>query len=53
MARSLKKGPFVALSLEKKVQKNVEENKRKSRADHCVTPNVWVTLGELNPKIKF
>jgi len=27
MARSLKKGPFVALSLEKKVQKNVEENK--------------------------
>ena len=28
MARSLKKGPFVALSLEKKVQKNVEENKK-------------------------
>ena len=26
MARSLKKGPFVALSLEKKVQKNLEEN---------------------------
>ena len=28
MARSLKKGPFVAFSLEKKVQKNVEENKK-------------------------
>ena len=28
MARSLKKGPFVALSLEKKVLKNVEENKK-------------------------
>ncbi|MDA9602843.1 ribosomal protein S19 family protein, partial [Flavobacteriaceae bacterium] len=28
MARSLKKGPFVHHSLEKKVAKNVEENKK-------------------------
>ena len=28
MARSLKKGPFVAASLEKKVRKNLEENKK-------------------------
>ena len=28
MARSLKNGPFVTFSLEKKVQKNVEENKK-------------------------
>ena len=28
MARSLKKGPFVHHSLEKKVMKNVEENKK-------------------------
>jgi small subunit ribosomal protein S19 len=28
MARSLKKGPFVHHSLEKKVIKNVEENKK-------------------------
>ena len=29
MARSLKKGPYVHLSLLKKVNKNVEDNKRK------------------------
>ena len=28
MARSLKKGPFVSISLEKKILKNVEENKK-------------------------
>jgi len=28
MARSLKKGPFVHHSLEKKVMKNIEENKK-------------------------
>ena len=28
MARSLKKGPFVSISLEKKVLKNKEDNKK-------------------------
>ena len=50
MARSLKKGPFVAFSLEKKVQKNVEENKKSviktwSRAS-LITPDfVGQTIG--------
>ena len=53
MARSLKKGPFVALSLEKKVQKNVEENKKSviktwSRAS-LITPDfVGQTIGVHN-----
>ena len=37
MARSLKKGPFVAFSLEKKVQKNVEENKKSVIKRHFKT----------------
>ena len=53
MARSLKKGPFVALSLEKKVQKNVQENKKSviktwSRAS-LITPDfVGQTIGVHN-----
>ena len=53
MARSLKKGPFVALSLEKKVKKNVEENKKSfintwSRAS-LITPDfVGQTIGVHN-----
>ena len=53
MARSLKKGPFVALSLEKKVQKNVVENKKSviktwSRAS-LITPDfVGQTIGVHN-----
>ena len=53
MARSLKKGPFVSLSLEKKVQKNVEENKKTviktwSRAS-LITPDfVGQTIGVHN-----
>ena len=53
MARSLKKGPFVALSLEKKVHKNVEENKKSviktwSRAS-LITPDfVGQTIGVHN-----
>ena len=53
MARSLKKGPFVALSLEKKVQKNIEENKKAviktwSRAS-LITPGfVGRTIGVHN-----
>ena len=53
MARSLKKGAFVSLSLEKKVQKNVEENKKTviktwSRAS-LITPDfVGQTIGVHN-----
>ena len=53
MARSLKKGPFVALSLEKKVLKNTEENKKTviktwSRAS-LITPDfVGQTIGVHN-----
>jgi len=53
MARSLKKGPFVALSLEKKVKKNIEENKKTviktwSRAS-LITPDfVGQTFGVHN-----
>ncbi len=53
MARSLKKGPFVALSLGKKVQKNIEENKKAviktwSRAS-LITPDfVGQTIGVHN-----
>ena len=53
MARSLKKGPFVALSLDKKVKKNVEENKKSviktwSRAS-LITPDfVGQTIGVHN-----
>ena len=53
MARSLKKGPFVAYSLEKKVQKNVEENNKSviktwSRAS-LITPDfVGQTIGVHN-----
>ena len=36
MARSLKKGPFVAISLGKKVQKNIEENKKSIASLTCV-----------------
>ena len=55
MARSLKKGPFVALSLEKKVKKNIEENKKTviktwSRAS-LITPDfVGQTIGVHNGK---
>tara|TARA_B100000900_G_scaffold220133_1_gene186657 strand:+ start:2516 stop:2794 length:279 start_codon:yes stop_codon:yes gene_type:complete len=53
MARSLKKGPFVALSLEKKVQKNVEENKKSviktwSRASLITPEFVGQTIGVHN-----
>ena len=46
MARSLKKGPYVHHSLEKKVMKNVEENKKSviktwSRAS-LITPDLLV-----------
>ena len=50
MARSLKKGPFVSISLEKKVQKNIEEKKKVviktwSRAS-LITPDfVGQTIG--------
>ena len=53
MARSLKKGPFVAISLEKKVQKNIEDNKKSviktwSRAS-LITPDfVGQTIGVYN-----
>ena len=53
MARSLKKGPFVAISLEKKVQKNIEDNKKSviktwSRAS-LITPDfVGQTIGVHN-----
>ena len=53
MARSLKKGPFVLYSLEKKVLKNVEENKKTviktwSRAS-LITPDfVGQTIGVHN-----
>ena len=53
MARSLKKGPFVAVSLEKKVRKNLEENKKTviktwSRAS-LITPDfVGQTIGVHN-----
>tara|TARA_B100000941_G_C28316484_1_gene454265 strand:- start:369 stop:647 length:279 start_codon:yes stop_codon:yes gene_type:complete len=53
MARSLKKGPFVALSLEKKVQKNVEENNKSviktwSRASLITPEFVGQTIGVHN-----
>ena len=53
MARSLKKGPFVALSLEKKVQKNVEENKKSviktcARASLITPEFVGQTIGVHN-----
>jgi len=53
MPRSLKKGPFVHYSLEKKIMKNVEENKKTviktwSRAS-LITPDfVGVTIGVHN-----
>ena len=53
MARSLKKGPFVHHSLEKKVMKNIEENKKSviktwSRAS-LITPDfVGQTIGVHN-----
>ncbi|MEK9608865.1 MAG: 30S ribosomal protein S19 [Flavobacteriaceae bacterium] len=53
MARSLKKGPFVAISLEKKLQKNIEDNKKSviktwSRAS-LITPDfVGQTIGVHN-----
>ena len=53
MARSLKKGPFVLQSLEKKVLKNVDENKKTviktwSRAS-LITPDfVGQTIGVHN-----
>ena len=55
MARSLKKGPFVHHSLEKKVMKNIEENKKSviktwSRAS-LITPDfVGQTIGVHNGK---
>ena len=55
MARSLKKGPFVHHSLEKKVMKNIEENKKTviktwSRAS-LITPDfVGQTIGVHNGK---
>ena len=55
MARSLKKGPFVSLSLEKKVQKNVEENKKTviktwSRASTILPSMVGHTIAVYNGK---
>ncbi len=53
MARSLKKGPYVHYSLEKKVAKNIEENKKTviktwSRAS-LITPDfVGQTIGVHN-----
>ena len=55
MARSLKKGPFVNHSLEKKVMKNIEENKKSviktwSRSS-LITPDfVGQTIGVHNGK---
>ena len=55
MARSLKKGPFVHLSLEKKLMKNVEDGKKTviktwSRAS-LITPDfVGQTIGVHNGK---
>ena len=55
MARSLKKGPFVHHSLEKKVMKNLEENKKSviktwSRSS-LITPDfVGQTIGVHNGK---
>ena len=55
MARSLKKGPFVHHSLEKKVMKNIEENKKSviktwSRAS-LITPDfVGLTIAVHNGK---
>ena len=53
MARSLKKGPFVALSLEKKVKKNVELNKKAviktwSRRSTIMPQFVGLTFGVHN-----
>ena len=53
MARSLKKGPFVAVSLEKKVQRNVQENKKSviktwSRASLITPEFVGQTIGVHN-----
>ena len=58
MARSLKKGPFVHHSLEKKVMKNIEENKKSviktwSRAS-LITPDfVGQTIGVHNGKLLY
>ena len=53
MARSLKKGPFVSVSLEKKVSKNVEDNKKTviktwSRASLITPEFVGQTIGVHN-----
>ena len=53
MTRSLRKGPFVAVSLEKKVQKNVQENKKSviktwSRASLITPEFVGQTIGVHN-----
>ena len=50
MARSLKKGPYVHLSLLKKVNKNVEDNKKEviktwSRSSMIMPEMVGVTFG--------
>ena len=55
MARSLKKGHFVHFSLEKKVKKNIEENKKTviktwSRASLITTDFVGQTIGVHNGK---
>lgn len=55
MARSLKKGPYVNYSLEKKVMKNVEENKKSviktwSRASLITPEFVGQTIGVHNGK---
>lgn len=50
MARSLKKGPFIAHHLEKKVQANIEQNKKTviktwSRAS-MISPDMVVKLSQ-------
>ncbi len=55
MARSLKKGPFVLHSLEKKVQNNIKENQKKviktwSRASLIIPDFVGQTIAVHNGK---
>jgi len=58
MARSLKKGPFIHHSLEKKVQANIESGKKTviktwSRASYITENMVGHKLGEFSPTRSF